>query len=178
MLLLQGKIRFQRLDSPTGITTFIIVVCNCFSASIVLFRATSTQCGRLQHQGQTEWVSSHSTTSFSLINTICHCEIVTNKTCSICLAAELIDVETNERVNNTYHNMQMPKVENKTLVIDDYSMCPSASWISGYTTVLQPGVICSNIITKFLLSVVALTMQILKPAGFIETAHYPLLLLV
>lgn len=108
---------------------------------------------------------------FSLINMLCHCEIVTNKTCLICLAAELIDVETNERVNNTYHNMQMPKVENKTLVIDDYSMCPSS-------TVLQPGVMCSNIITKLLLSVVALTMQILKPAGFIETAHYPLLLLV
>ncbi|XP_030259535.1 dipeptidyl aminopeptidase-like protein 6 isoform X2 [Sparus aurata] len=57
---------------------------------------------------------------------------------------KVFDVETNERVNNTYNNMQMPKVENKTIVIDDYT----------------------------------LTMQILKPAGFIETAHYPLLLLV
>lgn len=28
------------------------------------------------------------------------------------------------------------------------------------------------------LSVAALTMQILKPAGFVDTAHYPLLLLV
>lgn len=35
-------------------------------------------------------------------------------------------METNERVNNTYNNMQMPKVENKTIVIDDYSMFPPA----------------------------------------------------
>uniref|UniRef100_A0A667ZU88 Dipeptidyl-peptidase 6b n=1 Tax=Myripristis murdjan TaxID=586833 RepID=A0A667ZU88_9TELE len=57
---------------------------------------------------------------------------------------KVFDVETNERVNSTYHNMQMPKVEYKTITIDDYT----------------------------------LTMQILKPAGFIDTAHYPLLLLV
>uniref|UniRef100_UPI0037E9B1F4 dipeptidyl-peptidase 6 n=1 Tax=Semicossyphus pulcher TaxID=241346 RepID=UPI0037E9B1F4 len=57
---------------------------------------------------------------------------------------KLLDVERNERVNNTYNNMQMPKVENKTIIIDDYT----------------------------------LTMEILKPAAFIDTAHYPLLLLV
>ncbi|TKS79800.1 Dipeptidyl aminopeptidase-like protein 6 DPPX [Collichthys lucidus] len=57
---------------------------------------------------------------------------------------EVYDVEMNERVNHTYNNMQMPKVENKTITIDDYT----------------------------------LTMQILKPAGFVDTAHYPLLLLV
>uniref|UniRef100_A0A3Q2XEI1 Dipeptidyl-peptidase 6b n=1 Tax=Hippocampus comes TaxID=109280 RepID=A0A3Q2XEI1_HIPCM len=57
---------------------------------------------------------------------------------------KLLDVETNERVNITYNNMQMPRVEYKTITIDDYS----------------------------------LTMQILKPAGFVNTAHYPLLLLV
>ncbi|KAM4552622.1 A-type potassium channel modulatory protein DPP6-like isoform 2-T2 [Odontesthes bonariensis] len=57
---------------------------------------------------------------------------------------KVFDVETNERVNDTYNNMQMPKVDNKTITIDDYT----------------------------------LTMQILKPAGFINTAHYPLLLLV
>uniref|UniRef100_A0A8D3BFP8 Dipeptidyl-peptidase 6b n=1 Tax=Scophthalmus maximus TaxID=52904 RepID=A0A8D3BFP8_SCOMX len=57
---------------------------------------------------------------------------------------KVFDVETNERVNNTYNNMQMPKLEYKTITIDDYT----------------------------------LTMQILKPAGFVETAHYPLLLLV
>lgn len=34
------------------------------------------------------------------------------------------------------------------------------------------------IVVNPLLSVVALTMQILKPAGFVDTAHYPLLLLV
>uniref|UniRef100_A0A674E5C9 Dipeptidyl-peptidase 6b n=1 Tax=Salmo trutta TaxID=8032 RepID=A0A674E5C9_SALTR len=57
---------------------------------------------------------------------------------------KVLDLETNEGVNNTYHNMQMPKVEYETITIDDYT----------------------------------LTMQILKPAGFIDTAHYPLLLLV
>ncbi|MEQ2222287.1 Dipeptidyl aminopeptidase-like protein 6, partial [Ilyodon furcidens] len=57
---------------------------------------------------------------------------------------KVFDVETNKRLNNTYNNMQMPKVENKTITIDDYT----------------------------------LTMQILTPAGFINTAHYPLLLIV
>ncbi|XP_034742877.1 dipeptidyl aminopeptidase-like protein 6 isoform X1 [Etheostoma cragini] len=57
---------------------------------------------------------------------------------------KVFDVETNESVNNTYNNMQMPRVEYENITIDDYT----------------------------------LTMQILKPAGFIATAHYPLLLLV
>uniref|UniRef100_A0A3Q3X9B0 Uncharacterized protein n=1 Tax=Mola mola TaxID=94237 RepID=A0A3Q3X9B0_MOLML len=57
---------------------------------------------------------------------------------------KVFDVERNERVNDTCNKMQMPRVENKTIVIDDYT----------------------------------LTMQILKPAGFVDTAHYPLLLLV
>ncbi|XP_068196102.1 A-type potassium channel modulatory protein DPP6-like isoform X2 [Antennarius striatus] len=57
---------------------------------------------------------------------------------------KMLDVETNEMVNNVYNKMQMPKVENKTIIIDDYT----------------------------------LTMQILKPAAFVDTAHYPLLLLV
>uniref|UniRef100_H3DCP5 Dipeptidyl-peptidase 6b n=1 Tax=Tetraodon nigroviridis TaxID=99883 RepID=H3DCP5_TETNG len=57
---------------------------------------------------------------------------------------KVFDVETNKRVGDAYGSMQMPKVENKIIVIDDYT----------------------------------LTMQILKPAGFVDTAHYPLLLLV
>uniref|UniRef100_A0A8C8JGH9 Dipeptidyl-peptidase 6b n=1 Tax=Oncorhynchus tshawytscha TaxID=74940 RepID=A0A8C8JGH9_ONCTS len=64
--------------------------------------------------------------------------------CFFHVTAEVLDLETNEGVNNTYHSMQMPKVEYETITIDDYT----------------------------------LTMQILKPAGFIDTAHYPLLLLV
>lgn len=32
-------------------------------------------------------------------------------------------METNEKVNDTYANMQMPRVENKLIVIDDYSTC-------------------------------------------------------
>uniref|UniRef100_A0A673CJG7 Dipeptidyl-peptidase 6b n=1 Tax=Sphaeramia orbicularis TaxID=375764 RepID=A0A673CJG7_9TELE len=57
---------------------------------------------------------------------------------------KVFNVETNDRVNTTYHNMQMPRVEYKIITIDDY----------------------------------ILTMQILKPAGFVDTSHYPLLLLV
>uniref|UniRef100_A0A8P4KCZ4 Dipeptidyl-peptidase 6b n=1 Tax=Dicentrarchus labrax TaxID=13489 RepID=A0A8P4KCZ4_DICLA len=56
----------------------------------------------------------------------------------------VFDVELNEKVTKKCDELQMPKVENKTIIIDDYT----------------------------------LTMQILKPAGFVETAHYPLLLLV
>uniref|UniRef100_A0A667ZT32 Dipeptidyl-peptidase 6b n=1 Tax=Myripristis murdjan TaxID=586833 RepID=A0A667ZT32_9TELE len=43
--------------------------------------------------------------------------------------AEVFDVETNERVNSTYHNMQMPKVEYKTITIDDYSIFPFGSLV-------------------------------------------------
>ncbi|TNM98234.1 hypothetical protein fugu_014480 [Takifugu bimaculatus] len=57
---------------------------------------------------------------------------------------KMFDVETNQKVNDTYGSMQMPRVEDKVIVIDDYT----------------------------------LTMQILKPAGFVDTAQYPLLLLV
>uniref|UniRef100_A0AAQ4RKR5 Dipeptidyl-peptidase 6b n=1 Tax=Gasterosteus aculeatus aculeatus TaxID=481459 RepID=A0AAQ4RKR5_GASAC len=57
---------------------------------------------------------------------------------------KVFDVETNERVNDTYHNLQMPRVEYETFTVGDYT----------------------------------LTMQVLKPAGFVDTAHYPLLLLV
>ncbi|XP_028988433.1 dipeptidyl aminopeptidase-like protein 6 isoform X2 [Betta splendens] len=57
---------------------------------------------------------------------------------------KVVDVETNKLANDTYHSMQMPRVQYETITIDDYT----------------------------------LTMQILKPAGFMDTAHYPLLLLV
>lgn len=83
------------------------------------------------------------------------------------LIAEAFSVETNENVNETYSSMQMPKVENKTIVIDDYSAYenfPDNWGPSQFLTVP--------------LCVAALTMQILKPAGFVDTAHYPLLLLV
>lgn len=43
---------------------------------------------------------------------------------------------------------------------------------------LQLVILCCKISSNLVLCVAALTMQILKPAGFIETAHYPLLLLV
>lgn len=38
-------------------------------------------------------------------------------------STEMHDVETNQQVNSTYNNLQTPKVENKTINIDDYSMC-------------------------------------------------------
>lgn len=37
------------------------------------------------------------------------------------LTSEVFDVETNEKVNDTYGKMQMPSVEKKLIVIDDYS---------------------------------------------------------
>uniref|UniRef100_A0A3Q3X219 Uncharacterized protein n=1 Tax=Mola mola TaxID=94237 RepID=A0A3Q3X219_MOLML len=39
----------------------------------------------------------------------------------------VFDVERNERVNDTCNKMQMPRVENKTIVIDDYSICSMIS---------------------------------------------------
>lgn len=76
-------------------------------------------------------------------------------------------METNEKVNDTYSNMQMPRVENKIIVIDDYST-------SGCAGSPRRGGAPLNRRS----SVAALTMQILKPAGFVDTAQYPLLLLV
>ncbi|TRY66085.1 hypothetical protein DNTS_035580 [Danionella cerebrum] len=60
------------------------------------------------------------------------------------LYEKILDVETNEQLNITVNNTQMPGVEYRKINIDDYT----------------------------------LTMQILKPAAFMDTSHYPLLLLV
>uniref|UniRef100_A0A4W4FAL8 Dipeptidyl-peptidase 6b n=1 Tax=Electrophorus electricus TaxID=8005 RepID=A0A4W4FAL8_ELEEL len=60
------------------------------------------------------------------------------------LYQKLLDVETNALLNITVSSMQMPRVEYRTITIDEYP----------------------------------LNIQILKPAGFIDTAQYPLLLLV
>lgn len=49
-------------------------------------------------------------------------------------AAEVFDVETNERVTKTFDNMQMPRVEYETITIDDYSACPFTRHIN--TTLL------------------------------------------
>lgn len=78
-------------------------------------------------------------------------------------------MERNERVNDTCNKMQMPRVENKTIVIDDYSICSLSCWLLRHTVSSD-----HVIVVNPLLSVVALTMQILKPAGFVDTAHYPL----
>uniref|UniRef100_A0A674E3N6 Dipeptidyl-peptidase 6b n=1 Tax=Salmo trutta TaxID=8032 RepID=A0A674E3N6_SALTR len=48
------------------------------------------------------------------------------------VTAEVLDLETNEGVNNTYHNMQMPKVEYETITIDDYSRYPSMVHLSAF----------------------------------------------
>uniref|UniRef100_A0A8C8JB80 A-type potassium channel modulatory protein DPP6 n=1 Tax=Oncorhynchus tshawytscha TaxID=74940 RepID=A0A8C8JB80_ONCTS len=57
---------------------------------------------------------------------------------------EVFDLETNENLRMRLDSMQMPRVENKEINIEDYT----------------------------------LTMQILKPASFVDSSHYPLLLLV
>uniref|UniRef100_A0A8I3W2G3 A-type potassium channel modulatory protein DPP6 n=1 Tax=Callithrix jacchus TaxID=9483 RepID=A0A8I3W2G3_CALJA len=57
---------------------------------------------------------------------------------------KMFDLETNEHVKKAIHDRQMPKVEYRTIEIDDYN----------------------------------LPMQILKPATFTDTTHYPLLLVV
>uniref|UniRef100_A0A669F400 Dipeptidyl-peptidase 6b n=1 Tax=Oreochromis niloticus TaxID=8128 RepID=A0A669F400_ORENI len=40
-----------------------------------------------------------------------------------CKGEQVFDVETNKRLNNTYNNMQMPRVEYKTIDIEGYSKC-------------------------------------------------------
>uniref|UniRef100_A0A8C8JGI5 A-type potassium channel modulatory protein DPP6 n=1 Tax=Oncorhynchus tshawytscha TaxID=74940 RepID=A0A8C8JGI5_ONCTS len=57
---------------------------------------------------------------------------------------KVFDLETNENLRMRLDSMQMPRVENKEINIEDYT----------------------------------LTMQILKPASFVDSSHYPLLLLV
>ncbi|XP_017375265.1 dipeptidyl aminopeptidase-like protein 6 isoform X2 [Cebus imitator] len=57
---------------------------------------------------------------------------------------KMFDLETNEHVKKAVNDRQMPKVEYRTIEIDDYN----------------------------------LPMQILKPATFTDTTHYPLLLVV
>lgn len=99
------------------------------------------------------------------------CLVAPNKLRPFRLTAEVFSVETNEKVNETYSSMQTPKVENKTIVIDDYST--QGRRISKSPARWRP----SHFLTVPL-CVAALTMQILKPAGFVDTAHYPLLLLV
>lgn len=49
-------------------------------------------------------------------------EAGTNTSCFFSPTAEVFDVERNELVNATCNDMQMPRVENKTIIIDDYSM--------------------------------------------------------
>lgn len=69
----------------------------------------------------------------------------------------------------TLESLQMPTVEYKEINMEDYSRhrknrkCPFSSSASIKVT---------------LLSVPALSMQIVKPAAFTGTSHYPLLLLV
>lgn len=83
----------------------------------------------------------------------------------------MFDLETNRRVGDAYSSMQMPRVENKIIVIDDYSTLGGGGG-GGSGSVTQVSLF------PVFPSAAALTMQILKPAGFVDTAHYPLLLLV
>uniref|UniRef100_A0A8C7RK37 A-type potassium channel modulatory protein DPP6 n=1 Tax=Oncorhynchus mykiss TaxID=8022 RepID=A0A8C7RK37_ONCMY len=63
---------------------------------------------------------------------------------------EVFDLETNENLRMRLDSMQMPRVEYKEINIEDYMLVYN----------------------------MPLTMQILKPASFVDSSHYPLLLLV
>lgn len=52
---------------------------------------------------------------------VTRCRVAPNKLRPFRLTTEVFSVETNEKVNETYSSIQAPKVENKTIVIDDYS---------------------------------------------------------
>lgn len=70
----------------------------------------------------------------------------------------------------TLESLQMPTVEYKEINMEDYSRHHGK-----IGNVLFP----HHLLNKAtLLSVPALSMQILKPAAFTGTSHYPLLLLV
>ncbi len=89
---------------------------------------------------------------------------------AVCGFSELLDVELNEQLNTTVNNTQMPKVEYSKISIEDYCEYLSKLSESVFTKLViycNSPIICTG-----------LNMQILKPAGLIETAHYPLLLLV
>lgn len=72
-----------------------------------------------------------------------------NKGPAFSCAAEVFDVETNEKVNDTYNNMQMPRVENETITIDDYSTCPLPGWITKYKITCQSAFIIRLPLTPF-----------------------------
>uniref|UniRef100_A0A8C8JMG5 A-type potassium channel modulatory protein DPP6 n=1 Tax=Oncorhynchus tshawytscha TaxID=74940 RepID=A0A8C8JMG5_ONCTS len=66
---------------------------------------------------------------------------------------KVFDLETNENLRMRLDSMQMPRVENKEINIEDYS-------------------------TTFYIMKMYLLKSILKPASFVDSSHYPLLLLV
>uniref|UniRef100_A0A8C7RHM5 A-type potassium channel modulatory protein DPP6 n=1 Tax=Oncorhynchus mykiss TaxID=8022 RepID=A0A8C7RHM5_ONCMY len=66
---------------------------------------------------------------------------------------KVFDLETNENLRMRLDSMQMPRVEYKEINIEDYS-------------------------TTFYIMKMYLLKSILKPASFVDSSHYPLLLLV
>uniref|UniRef100_A0A3P8YKC6 A-type potassium channel modulatory protein DPP6 n=1 Tax=Esox lucius TaxID=8010 RepID=A0A3P8YKC6_ESOLU len=76
---------------------------------------------------------------------------------------KVFDLETNEDLRTRLDSIQMPREEYKEITIEDYS---------------DDGVLRVLHFLHSLAVCAALTMQILKPASFVDSSHYPLLLLV
>ncbi|XP_077410267.1 A-type potassium channel modulatory protein DPP6 isoform X2 [Vanacampus margaritifer] len=85
--------------------------------------------------------------------------------------AEVRKLESNRLLRLTLDNMQMPLVHYQDVSVDDYSaFCRQTCHVSRARAFAA--------VRPLTLSFAALSMQILKPAGFVETAHYPLILLI
>lgn len=85
--------------------------------------------------------------------------------------SEVLKLENNENLRLTLEALQMPTVEYKEINMDDYSR-QQKNQKGAFSSWLHP-------LSRFLLfSAPALSVQILKPAAFTGTSHYPLLLLV
>ncbi|KAK5612332.1 hypothetical protein CRENBAI_013165 [Crenichthys baileyi] len=109
--------------------------------------------------------------------------------CPSCLGApmhgrisEVSKLESNENLRLTLDSMQMPTVEYKEINMDDYNHPESvfspmlySVHATGCQNDLGLGTEKVDIVSGELLSE---NLQILKPAGFMDTSHYPLLLLV
>lgn len=90
--------------------------------------------------------------------------------------SEVFKLENNEVLRVTLDSMQMPTVEYKEISVDDYSRCRKCSGLCHIIS--RKCVKCDPRDSNPRPSVSALSLQILKPATFMETSHYPLLLLV
>lgn len=99
----------------------------------------------------------------------------TPRPCSSAGISEVRKLEDNENLRLTLESLQMPTVEYKDVNVDDYSRRRGGGKSEFSFFVIAH--ICNADFVLFLFFL-ALSMQILKPASFTGTSHYPLLLLV